>query len=803
MLLGMMSKMPVPGVIWQNLQYLIGFRRLGFDPYYVEAHARTPSMLMRRPSDDSSARAAGLIARVMRRFGFADRWAFQALHEDGRCFGLSDAELQSLYRSASLIINLHGGTEPLDEHAATGRLIYLETDPVEVQLQLEEERSSTISYLEAHSAFFTFAENYRAADCLLPVSSRFDFRTTRQPVVIDLWERDVAPIDRFSTVANWRQPWRAIRYRGRTYHWSKDREFAEVLDLPALTGKTFELALSAFEEGDRAVLEGNEWRVRDAMEFGADVDAYRDFIVRSHAEFTVAKEQNVQFRTGWFSDRSASYLAAGRPVVTQDTGLGGTIPIGEGIIAYGNKQEAVEAVERIDAEYQAHAQTARELAREYFSHEVVLGKMLNELGIPAKPLRRSAPFPDDLDLTVVSRRPTRLRQSTVDAALRRPIPWLPPPRATEQPTTSVVVVTFNQLPLTRLCLESLLAGTSEPSYEVVVVDNGSEDGTLEYLHELARRHPQVRVLPSDENVGFARALNHGLDTARGEILLMLNNDTVVAPGWVMPLVSHLRDSGIGLVGPTTNRCGNEAEVRPPYRKFGGFQRYASRRARERQGRSFDIRTLNMFCVAMRREVMAAIGPVDTRFGTGLFEDDDYSMRARAAGYRVVCAEDAFVHHFGQGSFGELVPTGEYARLFSRNRRLFEEKWGVEWHPPDRRTDPAYVSLLEDVRKCVRGVVPAGSGVAVVTRGDEELLRLDGVHASHFPQMGDGSYAGFYPGDSAEAITQLETLRRQGTRFFVIPRIAAWWLEHYEGLRNHLLDRYVHLTTESDPCEVFD
>src|SRR5205823_13901111 len=137
-LLGMMSKMPVAGNMWLVIQYLVGFRRLGYDPYYVEAHGITPTNLMRGEDDDGAARAAAFIAGVMQRFDMGDRWAFHALYPESRYYGLSETQLRELYRSAALLINLHGGTEPLPEHTATGRLVYVETDPVEVEIELHE-----------------------------------------------------------------------------------------------------------------------------------------------------------------------------------------------------------------------------------------------------------------------------------------------------------------------------------------------------------------------------------------------------------------------------------------------------------------------------------------------------------------------------------------------------------------------------------------------------------------------------------------------------------------------------------------
>ena len=123
--LGMMTKMPVAGVVWQTLHYLVGLERLGYETYYIEAHARTPSMLMELADDDSSAMAAAFIAGTLERFGFHDRWAFHALHDDGRCYGMSRTRLDQLYRSAALIINLHAGTEPRADHVEPDRLVYL------------------------------------------------------------------------------------------------------------------------------------------------------------------------------------------------------------------------------------------------------------------------------------------------------------------------------------------------------------------------------------------------------------------------------------------------------------------------------------------------------------------------------------------------------------------------------------------------------------------------------------------------------------------------------------------------------
>ena len=268
-------------------------------------------MLMESESDDSSQRAAGFIEEVMRRFDMGDRWAYHALHDDGRCFGLSDTRLRDLYKEAELVVNLHGGTKPHAELCAAERLVYLETDPVRLQIELHDGVQSSFEFLDRHSAFFTFAENLGRPGCELPVCERFPFRPTRQPVVQDLWAGRAAS-ELIFTVGNWQQGWRDVRFRGEDYRWSKDLEWMKFVDLPQRTGKRFELALSGYQPRHREYLEKHGWVVRDALAFGSDAAAYRDYIAASRAEFTVAKDQNIRFRSGWFSDRSATYLAAGR-----------------------------------------------------------------------------------------------------------------------------------------------------------------------------------------------------------------------------------------------------------------------------------------------------------------------------------------------------------------------------------------------------------------------------------------------------------------------------------------------------------
>jgi GT2 family glycosyltransferase/glycosyltransferase involved in cell wall biosynthesis len=254
------------------------------------------------------------------------------------------------------------------------------------------------------------------------------------------------------------------------------------------------------------------------------------------------------------------------------------------------------------------------------------------------------------------------------------------------PGVSIIIVTYNNLELTQRCIDSIIRNTTYPNYEVIIIDNASTDDTRNYLRYLARTKPAVKVILNNDNLGFAAANNQGLRLARGDYLVLLNNDTVVPKGWVEPMLCHLDLPHVGLVGPVTNSVGNEAKIEVAYSTLDEMEDFSDRYTAQHRGRAFDISMLAMFCVAMRREVFEEIGFLDEKFGIGMFEDDDYSRRAQNLGYRTVCAEDAFVHHYGQASFKKLIASGKYQELWDRNQAYFESKWGA-WKPHVQRATP--------------------------------------------------------------------------------------------------------------------
>lgn len=381
-----------------------------------------------------------------------------------------------------------------------------------------------------------------------------------------------------------------------------------------------------------------------------------------------------------------------------------------------------------------------------------------------------------------------------------PGPSVPAARAAV-PRVSIVVITRDNLVFSKLCLESVLANTDYPDYEVIAVDNGSGEEALSYLDRLTERHALVRVVRNETNRGFAAANNQGLARATGERFVLLNNDTIVPHGWLTPLIRHLDDPTVGAVGPVTNRIGNEAQIETSYRTYGELERFAREYTRGHAGECFEIPMLTMFCFATRRETYDRVGPLDEQYHIALFEDDDYAMRLRSGGYRLICAEDVFVHHFGGATLGSLLPPGESQALLRANRDRFQRKWGVDWRPHRRRPRPAYRRLVAAIGEAARRAVPAGAKVLVISRGDPDLLEIEGMDARHFPQDTDGSYAGYYPAGSAEAIDHLRALQKGGAGYLVIPGPALWWLEHYAGFAEYLAVVGEEVFRETELCVI--
>ena len=377
--------MPFAGVWWQVRHYLEGFRRLGGDVHYVEDTGNWPYDPQLETVTDDASGAVRRLGRLMDEAGFEDRWAFVNAARGGEVWGPGAGTLAEVIRSADVLVNLSGATVLKEAHLDVPVRIYLETDPVTPQIEIALGRQSTIDFLAAHTHHFSFGERLGGPGCTVPVG-HFDYRPTRQPVVLDLWPTppwypEPPPSGmRFTTVASWEQTHKDIVFDGQVYTWSKSIEFMKLLDVPERSGVDIELALALDDAATIDLLQRSGFAVRPAAPLSQDPGAYRDFIISSGGEFTAAKDQNVRMRSGWFSDRTATYLAAGRPAVVQDTGFTDVLPTGEGLLAFRDAHEAVDGLRRVAGDYRRHSVAAREIAATFFAAETVLQRLLEEAG---------------------------------------------------------------------------------------------------------------------------------------------------------------------------------------------------------------------------------------------------------------------------------------------------------------------------------------------------------------------------------------------------------------------------------------
>jgi hypothetical protein len=380
--IGTLASDPYAGMAWMHMQIVVGLRRLGHDVYYFETTSTWPYDPIRRTRVCDSAYSVEYLARVAESFGVGDRWAYRRSYGDKAWFGLDRRRAEELLAHADAVFNVAGATRLAEEGLKVGRLVFFGTDPVYQEIAYVNGDPDVRTLVDEHDEFVTYGENLGAPDCPVPVFERLRAKT-RQPVLLDLWESEAAPDRRFTTVCNWRQDGHDVEYKGETYYWSKHHEFLKFIDLPRRVDLPFELAtgLVHLYPDVRGMLTSCGWRLVDAHQFTACPWPYRDYVRASLGEFTVARDQNVRLRSGWFSERSACYLAGGRPVITQDTGFGKYLPTGEGLFAFNSMEEIVAACEAIRSDYVRHSRAARAIAEEYFRAETVLEKVLCDLGL--------------------------------------------------------------------------------------------------------------------------------------------------------------------------------------------------------------------------------------------------------------------------------------------------------------------------------------------------------------------------------------------------------------------------------------
>lgn len=383
---GLVGLYPVGGVAWDYLQYIIGFARLGHDVIYHEDTWSWPYHPVEKTHTAEGDYSAAYIQSFFEQYApdLTGRWHYLHLHE--KSYGMPRQEFDTVARSADVFLNVSGACIIPEDLSPGCVKVFLDTDPgynqimLSERLQWSENVDRWCRSVRDHDQHFTYAENINGADCRVP---KLDFRwkPTRMPVVMDLWEgvrrdrpRQPAP---WSTIMTWNAFKGKLVYQGVEYA-SKGAEFEKLMDLPRSLSVPLKVAVGGVHAPLERLAEAG-WQVSDGPEETLTPSRYQDFIRGSRGEISPAKHVYVAMKTGWFSCRSACYLAAGRPTVLQDTGFSNVYECGEGVIPFGSAAEAAAAVQSVEEDYERHSRAAWVFAAEHFQAEKVLRKMLQDL----------------------------------------------------------------------------------------------------------------------------------------------------------------------------------------------------------------------------------------------------------------------------------------------------------------------------------------------------------------------------------------------------------------------------------------
>jgi len=377
---GLIAQHPLGGVTWDYIQYILGLVRLGHDAYYIEDSGSWPYALDGGPGGDDFNVAdcsanVRYLADVMKAFDLGDRWAYRC-PIDGDWFGLSSARRRDVIESADLLLNVSSTVLRPEEYRSARRMAFIDSDPVFTQIKLARGQHDFRAVVDAHDVHFSFGESFSAR---VPETGH-EWLPTRQPIVLSEWPRAETRRDVFTTVMNWAS-YNPVSFNGDTYG-QKDTEFMRFLDLPRhVAPEVLEIAArgtSRRELPEALVghLKHKGWRLVDPSVVCPDVNSYRTHIQTSKGEWSVAKNGYVTGSAGWFSCRSACYLAAGRPVVVQDTGFSRVLPTGAGLVTFDTLEEAAAGIRAVSADYDRQSAAARAIAAEYFDSSKVLADLI-------------------------------------------------------------------------------------------------------------------------------------------------------------------------------------------------------------------------------------------------------------------------------------------------------------------------------------------------------------------------------------------------------------------------------------------
>lgn len=369
---------PYTGMAWMHMQIAAGLLRLGHNIHYFETTPSWPYDPVRQTCVNECHYALTYLERILDSFGLGNRWAYRRSYGDTVWFGLSRAAAESLLAHTDSVLNI-SGSKLAEDGLKVGRPVYIGTDSVTHEVGYPKGHPKICATIDEHHDFGSYSENIGTPAS--PVPPLPGVRHMRLPVLLNLWEAAAPAKEEFTTVCNWKQNGE-IEFNGDTYYRSKDREFLKFVDLPRRIYQPLEPAMgpSSLRPDVRRLLTSYGWRLTNAEPITMDPWFYRDYVWASRGEFTVAKDQNVRLRSGWFSERSACYLAAGRPVTTRATGFGTVLPTGEGLFGFTTTDDILAAFDATRSDYGRHSRAAREITAEYFRAETVPARLLDNFG---------------------------------------------------------------------------------------------------------------------------------------------------------------------------------------------------------------------------------------------------------------------------------------------------------------------------------------------------------------------------------------------------------------------------------------
>lgn len=382
---GFIGLFPTGGATWDYLQYPLGLKLLGHEVYYIEDTMLYPVYQTLGESWDDCTFGVEYLKQAMEEVGLRDRWAYRDV-SSGKTLGMSETELKRVCEAADVFINVSSSTYLRDEYINIPVKILIDTDPMFTQYQyfLKQkaggaEAQYAKDYMNAHNLFFTFGLNIGQPDCRIP---QFDFKwlPTKKPICLDFWNQPFSKMSKygFTSIMNWTER-PDFFYEDESWG-QKNKEFAKFFDLPLTSGENFEIIINRPKDAETTksmeFLKKCGWDVLSPDHLIADKEHYKNFVQSSFAEFSITKETYIKSNSGWFSGRSAVYLASGKPVLTQDTQWSRYIPSGEGLLAISDVETAAEAVKEVAQNYKYHSQAAKEIAREYFDSNKILSDIL-------------------------------------------------------------------------------------------------------------------------------------------------------------------------------------------------------------------------------------------------------------------------------------------------------------------------------------------------------------------------------------------------------------------------------------------